>query len=90
MINLAAPAGVRYSITNPYSYVDSNLIGFVNILEVCRKNPVKHLLYASSSSVYGGNKIVPFSTDHNVNHPVSLYAATKKSNELMAHTYSHL
>jgi UDP-glucuronate 4-epimerase len=90
VVNLAAQAGVRYSITNPYSYVDSNLIGFVNILEACRKNPVKHLLYASSSSVYGGNKIAPFSTDHNVDHPVSLYAATKKSNELMAHTYSHL
>lgn len=90
VVNLAAQAGVRYSITNPYAYVDSNLIGFVNILEACRNNPVKHLLYASSSSVYGGNKIVPFSTDHNVDHPVSLYAATKKSNELMAHTYSHL
>jgi UDP-glucuronate 4-epimerase len=90
VINLAAQAGVRYSITNPYSYVDSNLIGFVNILEACRNNPVKHLLYASSSSVYGGNKIAPFSTGHNVDHPVSLYAATKKSNELMAHTYSHL
>lgn len=90
VVNLAAQAGVRYSITNPYSYVDSNLIGFVNILEACRNNPVKHLLYASSSSVYGGNKIAPFSTDHNVDHPVSLYAATKKSNELMAHTYSHL
>ncbi len=90
VVNLAAQAGVRYSITNPYAYVDSNLIGFVNILEACRNNPVKHLLYASSSSVYGGNKIVPFSTDHNVDHPVSLYAATKKSNELMAHAYSHL
>ena len=90
VINLAAQAGVRYSITNPYAYVDSNLIGFVNILEACRNYPVKHLLYASSSSVYGGNKIAPFSTEHNVDHPVSLYAATKKSNELMAHTYSHL
>jgi UDP-glucuronate 4-epimerase len=90
IVNLAAQAGVRYSITNPYLYVDSNLIGFVNILEACRNNPIKHLLYASSSSVYGGNKIVPFSTDHNVDHPVSLYAATKKSNELMAHVYSHL
>lgn len=90
VINLAAQAGVRYSIENPYAYVDSNLIGFVNILEACRNNPVKHLLYASSSSVYGGNKIAPFSTNHNVDHPVSLYAATKKSNELMAHTYSHL
>lgn len=90
VINLAAQAGVRYSITNPYAYLDSNLIGFMNILEACRSYPVKHLLYASSSSVYGGNKIVPFSTDHNVDHPVSLYAATKKANELMAHTYSHL
>lgn len=90
VINLAAQAGVRYSITNPYAYVDSNLIGFVNILEACRNYPVKHLLYASSSSVYGGNTIVPFSTNHQVDHPVSLYAATKKANELMAHTYSHL
>ncbi|MEW6621786.1 MAG: NAD-dependent epimerase [Bacillota bacterium] len=90
VINLAAQAGVRYSIENPYAYVDSNLIGFINILEACRNYPVKHLLYASSSSVYGGNKVVPFSTNHNVDHPVSLYAATKKSNELMAHTYSHL
>ncbi|WP_253200388.1 NAD-dependent epimerase [Clostridium sp. CF012] len=90
VINLAAQAGVRYSITNPYAYVDSNLIGFVNILEACRNNPVKHLLYASSSSVYGGNKEVPFSTNHNVDHPVSLYAATKKSNELFAHAYSEL
>lgn len=90
VINLAAQAGVRYSIENPYAYVDSNLIGFMNILEACRSYPVKHLLYASSSSVYGGNKVVPFSTNHNVDHPVSLYAATKKSNELMAHTYSHL
>jgi UDP-glucuronate 4-epimerase len=90
VMNLAAQAGVRYSIKNPYAYVDSNLVGFMNILEACRNNPVKHLLYASSSSVYGGNKIAPFSTNHNVDHPVSLYAATKKSNELMAHTYSHL
>ncbi|MFA9396905.1 MAG: NAD-dependent epimerase [Clostridiaceae bacterium] len=90
VINLAAQAGVRYSITNPYAYVDSNLIGFVNILEACRNYPVKHLLYASSSSVYGGNKTAPFSTNHNVDHPVSLYAATKKADELMAHTYSHL
>lgn len=90
VVNLAAQAGVRYSIKNPYAYLDSNLIGFMNILEACRNNPVKHLLYASSSSVYGGNKVVPFSTSHNVDHPVSLYAATKKSNELMAHTYSHL
>ena len=90
VINLAAQAGVRYSIENPYAYVDSNLIGFMNILEACRHYPVKHLLYASSSSVYGGNKVAPFSTEHHVDHPVSLYAATKKSNELMAHTYSHL
>lgn len=90
VINLAAQAGVRYSITNPYAYVDSNLIGFVNILEACRTYPVKHLIYASSSSVYGGNKTTPFSPEHNVDHPVSLYAATKKANELMAHTYSHL
>lgn len=90
VINLAAQAGVRYSIENPSAYIDSNLIGFMNILEACRHYPVKHLLYASSSSVYGGNKIVPFSTDHNVDHPVSLYAATKKSNELLAHSYSHL
>lgn len=90
VINLAAQAGVRYSIENPYAYVDSNLIGFMNILEACRNYPIEHLLYASSSSVYGGNKVAPFSTNHNVDHPVSLYAATKKSNELMAHTYSHL
>ena len=90
VINLAAQAGVRYSIQNPYAYVDSNLVGFMNILEACRHNPVRHLIYASSSSVYGGNKVAPFSTNHNVDHPVSLYAATKKSNELMAHTYSHL
>jgi len=90
VINLAAQAGVRYSIENPYAYLDSNLTGFLNILEGCRNYPVDHLLYASSSSVYGGNKIAPFSTNHNVDHPVSLYAATKKSNELMAHTYSHL
>ncbi|NLA84081.1 MAG: NAD-dependent epimerase [Clostridiales bacterium] len=90
VVNLAAQAGVRYSIENPYAYVDSNLVGFMNILEACRHYPVKHLLYASSSSVYGGNKVAPFSTNHNVDHPVSLYAATKKANELMAHTYSHL
>ncbi|MBC3889968.1 NAD-dependent epimerase/dehydratase family protein [Acetobacterium paludosum] len=90
VINLAAQAGVRYSITNPYAYIDSNIIGFMNVLEACRNYPVKHLIYASSSSVYGGNKLIPFSTNHNVDHPVSLYAATKKSNELMAHTYSHL
>lgn len=89
-INLAAQAGVRYSLENPYTYIDSNIMGFMNILEACRNYPVKHLLYASSSSVYGGNKVAPFSTNHNVDHPVSLYAATKKSNELMAHTYSHL
>lgn len=90
VVNLAAQAGVRYSIDNPYAYIDSNIIGFINILEACRNYSVEHLLYASSSSVYGGNKTVPFSTNHNVDHPVSLYAATKKSNELMAHTYSHL
>ncbi|MFW3537910.1 NAD-dependent epimerase [Vagococcus fluvialis] len=90
VINLAAQAGVRYSIENPYAYIDSNIIGFINILEACRKNPVKHLLYASSSSVYGGNKKIPFSVNDSVDHPVSLYAATKKSNELMAHSYSNL
>jgi Nucleoside-diphosphate-sugar epimerases len=90
VINLAAQAGVRFSISNPYAYLDSNLIGFMNVLEACRNYPVRHLIYASSSSVYGGNKVVPFSTNHNVDHPVSLYAATKKANELMAHTYSHL
>ncbi|MDT2848672.1 NAD-dependent epimerase [Vagococcus carniphilus] len=90
VINLAAQAGVRYSIENPYAYVESNLVGFMNILEACRNYPVKHLLYASSSSVYGGNSKIPFSTNDNVDHPVSLYAATKKSNELLAHSYSHL
>lgn len=90
VIHLAAQAGVRYSITNPYAYIDSNITGFINILEACRNHPVKHLIYASSSSVYGGNRVSPFSTGHSVDHPVSLYAATKKSNELMAHTYSHL
>jgi UDP-glucuronate 4-epimerase len=90
VINLAAQAGVHFSIENPLAYLDSNLTGFLNILGACRNNPVKHLLYASSSSVYGGNKVAPFSTNHNVDHPVSLYAATKKSNELLAHTYSHL
>jgi len=90
VINLAAQAGVRYSIENPDVYIQSNIIGFYNILEACRKFPVEHLIFASSSSVYGGNTITPFSTEHNVDHPVSLYAATKKSNELMAHTYSHL
>lgn len=90
VVNLAAQAGVRYSLENPYSYVDSNLVGFVNILECCRHNAVKHLVFASSSSVYGANTKMPFSVHHNVDHPVSLYAASKKANELMAHTYSHL
>lgn len=90
VVNLAAQAGVRYSLENPQAYLDSNLQGFLNILECCRKFPVEHLVYASSSSVYGGNKKVPFSTSDNVDHPVSLYAATKKSDELMAHVYSHL
>ncbi|MFB7637336.1 NAD-dependent epimerase [Peribacillus butanolivorans] len=90
VINLAAQAGVRYSIDNPDSYVNSNLVGFVNILEACRQYNVEHLIYASSSSVYGANTNIPFSTKDSVDHPVSLYAATKKSNELMAHTYSHL
>ena len=90
VINLAAQAGVRYSIENPSAYIDSNIVGFLNILECCRNNNIKHLFYASSSSVYGENKKVPFSTTDNVDHPISLYAATKKSNELMAHTYSHL
>ncbi len=88
--NLAAQAGVRYSLENPESYVDSNLVGFLNILECCRNFKIKHLVYASSSSVYGLNKKIPFSTTDNVDNPISLYAATKKSNELMAHTYSHL
>lgn len=90
VVNLAAQAGVRYSIDHPDSYVESNLIGFFNVLEACRSFPVEHLVYASSSSVYGGNKKVPFSTDDKVDNPVSLYAATKKSNELMAHAYSKL
>ena len=90
VVNLAAQAGVRYSITNPDAYIQSNLIGFYNILESCRHNPVEHLVYASSSSVYGTNKKVPYSTDDKVDNPVSLYAATKKSNELMAHAYSKL
>jgi UDP-glucuronate 4-epimerase len=90
VINLAAQAGVRYSLKNPLAYADSNLLGFVNVLEGCRHNGVSHLLYASSSSVYGGNKKVPFAEDDNVDHPVSLYAATKKANELMAYSYSHL
>jgi UDP-glucuronate 4-epimerase len=88
--HLAAQAGVRYSIENPEAYIDSNIVGFLNILECCRHNNIAHLLYASSSSVYGNNTTVPFKTTDNVDHPVSLYAATKKSNELMAHTYSHL
>lgn len=88
--NLAAQAGVRYSIDNPESYIDSNIVGFLNILECCRNNKIKHLVYASSSSVYGLNKRVPFNINDNVDKPISLYAATKKSNELMAHTYSHL
>lgn len=90
VINLAAQAGVRYSLTNPQAYVDCNITGFLNVLEACRHHPVKNLIYASSSSVYGLNKKMPFSVDSNVDHPVSLYAASKKSNELMAHTYSHL
>ena len=90
VIHLAAQAGVRYSITNPYAYMESNWIGFLNILEACRHNQVEHLTYASSSSVYGLNEDMPFSTHDNVDHPISLYAASKKSNELMAHTYSYL
>lgn len=90
VVHLAAQAGVRHSLTNPHAYVDSNLVGFVNILEGCRHNQVKHLVFASSSSVYGANTKMPFSVNDNVDHPVSLYAATKKANELMAHTYSHL
>lgn len=90
VVNLAAQAGVRYSLKNPHAYVDSNLVGFVNILEGCRHNGVQHLVYASSSSVYGANTRMPFSIHHNVDHPVSLYAASKKANELMAHTYAHL
>jgi UDP-glucuronate 4-epimerase len=88
--HLAAQAGVRYSLENPYKYIESNIVGFINILEACRHNKIKHLVYASSSSVYGNNTKMPLSTTDNVDHPVSLYAATKKSNELMAHTYSHL
>lgn len=88
--NLAAQAGVRYSLVNPYAYIDSNIVGFVNILEACRHHNIKHLAYASSSSVYGLNEGMPFSTSDNVDHPISLYAASKKSNELMAHTYSYL
>ena len=90
VVNLAAQAGVRYSIENPFAYIDTNLVGFCNILEGCRDTSVKHLVYASSSSVYGLNTKQPFSTHEPVNHPISLYAATKKANELMAHTYSHL
>ncbi|KLU62672.1 dTDP-glucose 4,6-dehydratase [Peptococcaceae bacterium CEB3] len=90
VVNLAAQAGVRYSLINPHAYVDTNLVGFVNILEGCRNNNVKHLVFASSSSVYGANTNMPFSVHHNVDHPVSLYAASKKASELIAHTYSHL
>ncbi len=90
VVHLAAQAGVRYSLQNPHAYIDSNIVGFTNILEGCRHAAVKHLVYASSSSVYGGNTAMPFSEHHNIDHPVSLYAATKKANELMAHTYSHL
>jgi UDP-glucuronate 4-epimerase len=90
VINLAAQAGVRYSIENPHTYIDSNIVGFINILECCRNHVIKHLVYASSSSVYGNSENVPFSEDDRVDYPVSLYAATKKANELMAHTYSHL
>jgi UDP-glucuronate 4-epimerase len=90
VVNLAAQAGVRFSLTNPHAYVEANLIGFLNILEGCRHTGIRHLVYASSSSVYGLNTTMPFSVHHNVDHPVSLYAATKKANELMAHTYSHL
>ena len=90
VVNLAAQAGVRYSLINPHSYVDTNIVGFVNLLEGCRHSGVKHFVFASSSSVYGANTKMPFSVHHNVDHPVSLYAASKKSNELMAHTYAHL
>lgn len=90
VLNLAGQAGVRYSLKNPHAYIDSNIVGFMNILEGCRHNDVQHLVYASSSSVYGANTRMPFSVHHNVDHPVSLYAATKKANELMAHTYSSL
>ncbi len=91
VVHLAAQAGVRYSLENPHAYVDANLVGFMNILEGCRHNEIKHLVYASSSSVYGGaNETMPFSVHDNVDHPLSLYAASKKANELMAHTYSHL
>lgn len=90
VVHLAAQAGVRYSLENPHAYIDANLVGFTNILEGCRHNEVKHLVYASSSSVYGANTEMPFSVHHNVDHPLSLYAATKKANELMAHTYASL
>ncbi|MCK5499533.1 MAG: GDP-mannose 4,6-dehydratase, partial [Gammaproteobacteria bacterium] len=90
VVNLAAQAGVRYSIENPHEYINSNIVGFLNILEGCRHNNIKHLVYASSSSVYGANESLPFSVHDNVDHPLSLYGASKKSNELMAHTYSHL
>jgi UDP-glucuronate 4-epimerase len=90
VINMAAQAGVRYSLENPYAYVDSNLVGFANLLECCRQYTIEHFVYASSSSVYGANETMPFSTQDNVDHPISLYAATKKANELMAHSYSHL
>lgn len=90
VVNLAAQAGVRYSLENPHAFVAANLVGFVNILEACRYNSVEHLVYASSSSVYGANTTLPYAVEHNVDHPVSLYAASKKSNELLAHTYSHL
>jgi UDP-glucuronate 4-epimerase len=90
VVNLAAQAGVRYSLTNPHAYIDSNIVGFTNILEGCRHNAIEHLVYASSSSVYGANTQMPFSVHQNVDHPLSLYAATKKANELMAHTYAHL
>lgn len=90
VVNLAAQAGVRYSLTNPDAYIEANIVGFTQLLEACRHHQIKHLAYASSSSVYGSNTNMPFSTSHNVDHPVSLYAASKKSNELMAHTYSHL
>jgi UDP-glucuronate 4-epimerase len=90
VVNLGAQAGVRYSLENPHTYVDSNVVGFLNILEGCRNNKVKHLVFASSSSVYGANSAMPFSVQHNVDHPISLYAATKKANELLAHSYSQL
>ena len=90
VVNLAAQAGVRYSLENPHAYVEANLVGFVNLLECCRHNRTPHLVFASSSSVYGANTHMPFSVHHNVDHPVSLYAASKKANELLAHTYSHL